>query len=224
MDDRVKAHLHEEKRRAATTVQPEQPEGEIAAKQPSLERLGLEPGNLLTRDQLAQADVGQLHHEDLRVLKDLTFSQDQRPQIILGIDAALAWSIDQALQVVFDGQPAPVLTGDQRAEATFGIKVPNNPRLRVIKVASKKMAQPGELVDFTIRFDNIGDQRINNVTLIDNLTTRLEYVPDSSQTSRDAELSTQLNDGGSRVLRWAFANSLEAGGRRRVVHFQCRVR
>ena len=38
------------------------------------------------------------------------------------------------------------------------------------------------------------------MTLVDNLTTRLEYVPDSTQSSRDAEFSTQQNEGDSLVL------------------------
>ena len=58
---------------------------------------------------------------------------------------------------------------------------PGDPRLRLIKCARKRNALPGEEVEFTLRFDNIGDQVIGNVTIIDNLTTRLEYVPDTAQ-------------------------------------------
>jgi len=223
VDNRLKAHLNEERRRALTAVQPLQPEGELGLKQPSLERLEQGEGKLITRVQLAQTDGGLLHHEDLRIIHNGQFSQDERPQIVESIDAALAWTVTKAVQVILDGKPIPVLTGDERVQATFGVKEPDNPRLRVIKTASTKTAQPGEIVDFTIRFDNIGDQTIGNVTLVDNLTTRLEYVPDSAQSSREAEFFTTANEGDSLVLRWEFTDPLKAGDGG-VVHFHCRVR
>ena len=90
-------------------------------------------------------------------------------------------------------------------------------------MASTKVAKPGDIVDFTIRFDNLGDQAIKHVVLIDNLTTRLEYVPGTAQSSRPAEFSTEVNEGDSLVLRWDFADPLPvgAGG---LVRFHCRVR
>jgi uncharacterized repeat protein (TIGR01451 family) len=93
----------------------------------------------------------------------------------------------------------------------------------VIKVASTNVALPGEIVDFTIRFDNIGDQKIGNVTLIDNLTTRLEYVEGTAQASRKAEFFTEVNEQDSLVLRWEFAEPL-GPGEGGLVRFHCRVR
>ena len=87
----------------------------------------------------------------------------------------------------------------------------------------RKFAQPGDNVDFTIRFDNIGNQAIGNVTIIDSLTTRLEYVPGSAQSSRQAEFSTEPNEGDSLVLRWEFVDALGAG-EGGMVRFHCKVR
>ena len=101
--------------------------------------------------------------------------------------------------------------------------MPNNPCLRVIKIASKKQAKPGEIVDFTVRFDNLGDQAIKNVVIIDNLTTRLEYVAQTAQSSRRAEFSTSVNDGDSLMLRWDFVDPLPPG-EGGLVRFNCRVR
>ena len=101
--------------------------------------------------------------------------------------------------------------------------MPNHPCLRVIKIASKKQARPGEIIDFTIRFDNLGNQTIKNVVLVDNLTTRLEYVPPTAQSSRRAEFSTSANEGDSLVLRWDFVDPL-APGEGGLVRFNCRVR
>ena len=64
-------------------------------------------------------------------------------------------------------------------------KVARKPKLRIIKVASTQTAIPGETVDFTLRVDNIGTQVVGNAVILDSLTTRLEYVPDSAQSSRD---------------------------------------
>ena len=37
-----------------------------------------------------------------------------------------------------------------------------------------QFANPGDEVDFTLRFDNVGNQPIGNVTIVDDLTGRLE--------------------------------------------------
>ena len=92
-----------------------------------------------------------------------------------------------------------------------------------MKLASTEFAAPGETVAFTLRFDNVGDEVIGNVTIIDNLTTRLEDVADSAECSLPAEFSTQPSESGSLVSRWEITNPLqpeELG----VIRFRCRVR
>ena len=78
-------------------------------------------------------------------------------------------------------------TGTEKAAAVYTLRPPDNPRLRIVKVASTAFAEPGDEVDFTIRFDNVGDQTIHNVAILDSLSTRLEYIPDSAQCSRKAQ-------------------------------------
>jgi uncharacterized repeat protein (TIGR01451 family) len=95
--------------------------------------------------------------------------------------------------------------------------------LRVVKIASKKSAQPGDEVEFTIRFDNVGDQTVGNVTISDSLTTRLEYVSDTAQCDREANFGTQQNDGESLVLRWEIRSPLKVG-EGGILRFKCRVR
>ena len=87
------------------------------------------------------------------------------------------------------------------------------------------------MVDFTLRFDNLGNQAVGNVTIMDNLVTRLEYVEGSAQSSVPASFSTQRNEAESLVLRWEITNPVfppddpeqrkPTGG---VLRFQCRVR
>ena len=61
------------------------------------------------------------------------------------------------------------------------------------------------------------------LTIIDSLTTRLEYVEGSQSSSREAKFDTQENAGELLVLRWALTDPLKVneGG---IVRFQCRVR
>jgi hypothetical protein len=61
------------------------------------------------------------------------------------------------------------------------------------------------------------------VTIIDNLTTRLEYVPGSAQSTLGADFFTLENEGESLVLRWEIRDPLEKG-QGGIIRFQCRVR
>jgi len=219
----VNPGLNQENLLATTAVQPLQPIGEVGIKQPSIERVNQLAGGTGNRILLGVVDNVYKTHEDLQVIRIGIFQEAEKARLATSVDAAITWTHDQAVQVILEKQNAVVETGDQRAQATFRVDVPNNPRLRVIKVASKQTALPGEIVDFTIRFDNIGDQAIGNVTLIDNLTTRLEYVEDTAKSSRKAEFFTQPNYGDSLVLRWEFAEPLGAG-EGGLVRFQCKVR
>ena len=97
------------------------------------------------------------------------------------------------------------------------------PRLRICKIASRSDAQVGETVEFTLRFDNVGEQPVSSVTIIDSLTTRLEYVEGSQNSSREAKFDTQENDGESLVLRWTLTEPLKVG-EGGIIRFQCKVR
>jgi len=214
---------YEEDQLASTALQPVQPVGEIGTKLVSIEK-----GNQLvirasSRLRPATMEDHLLPFEDFAIVRSGIFAQSEQTEVHERVEAAIAWTADQAAQVIIDGQKAAVETGDQRAQATFTIDTPNHPRLRLIKLASTMMARPGEFVDFTIRFDNIGDQKIGNVTLVDNLTTRLEYVEGSAQASLAADFSASLNEGDSVLLRWDFADPVAAGAGG-IVRFRCKVR
>ena len=92
-----------------------------------------------------------------------------------------------------------------------------------MKVASTSLANPGDTVDFTIRFDNVGNQPIGNVTILDSLNTRLEFVPDSAQCSVDAKFTTQPNEGDSVVVSCELSRPLDVG-KGGILRFRCRVR
>jgi len=204
-------------------MHPLQPLGEIGVKQASIARLKQGEGRVANELSLRELKDGFLPYENFTAIRMGIIEQSEKARLMESIDAAITWTHDKAVQVVMNGLAAAVEVGDQRAQATFTIDVPNNPKLRVIKVASTNVAVPGEIVDFTIRFDNIGDQQIGNVTLIDNLTTRLEYVEGTAQSSRKAEFFTDVNEQDSLVLRWEFAEPL-GPGEGGLVRFHCKVR
>jgi uncharacterized repeat protein (TIGR01451 family) len=164
-----------------------------------------------------------LPFEDLSIIRNGIFDQSEKARLSEGVQAAITWSEDIGVQAVLNGHVAVGLTQNERTEEIFTIKDLRSPKLRVIKVASTQSAHPGEFVDFTLRFDNLGDQPLGNVVLVDNLTTRLEYVPDSAQSSLKARFAIEPNEAESLVLRWEIDDPIKpgAGG---IVRFRCRVR
>ena len=163
-------------------------------------------------------------HEDFRVIRTGIFDNSEKARLAERLAAATVWSENQAVQVVIDKTTAILASNDVGLQSVYRYEMPpGKPRLRVLKVASKKSAQPGEEVEFTLRFDNVGDQVVSNVTIVDSLTTRLEYVPDTAQCSLEARFFTQENEGESLVLRWEVKTQLKVG-EGGIIRFTCRVR
>ncbi|HYW78739.1 MAG TPA: hypothetical protein VE890_04145 [Thermoguttaceae bacterium] len=165
-----------------------------------------------------------LPYENIRVIRQGVLEGSEMAWLARGHTAAVAWAHDQAVQVILDHRAAMAQSAHQSIESVYTVKEPPaNPKLRVIKVASTGAAEPGDEVSFTIRFDNVGNQTIGNVTIIDNLTTRLQYVDGSGQCSLDAAFSTEVNEGDSLAVRCEVADPLEPGDGG-VVRFRCKVR
>ncbi len=137
--------------------------------------------------------------------------------------AATIWSVDQEVVVAVAGQTAATITRDQAAHELVVYELADAGRLRVCKLADKRDALPGEIVTFVLRIDNVGDSPLHDIVLTDNLTTRLEYVPESQTSTRVAEFSTQENEGSSLRLTWKFSEELNVG-EGATVEFKCKVR
>jgi uncharacterized repeat protein (TIGR01451 family) len=100
--------------------------------------------------------------------------------------------------------------------------LPDKP-LYLCKWVNAKYAQIGDIVTFYLRYSNIGGKPITDVAVSDSLTGRLEYIPGSSQSDRDAVFTTQENEAGSLILRWEINGRL-LPGQSGVVSFQARIR
>jgi len=163
-------------------------------------------------------------YENLAIIREGVMEMSEMAWLAQAVEAANTWTHNQAVQVILDHQTAAAAVSSDKLHLLFTVKSPTpQPRLRIVKVASTAHAAPGEEIDFTLRFDNVGNQTIGNVTIIDNLSARLEYVPESAQCSRQAQFSTQPNEGESLILRWELADPLKPG-EGGIIRFRCRVR
>jgi len=163
-------------------------------------------------------------YENLSLIRLGKHSNSESARLDLGIQSATVWEDNLGLQIAVSNT-APV-TVDKVKSAQQFVHVETKEGsdiLRVTKVASKIAARTGDVVEFTIRFDNLSTRDLEDVTIIDNLTRRLEYIADSASSTVGAEFSQEKNDGGSLLLRWKLSESLapQKGG---LVRFKCRVR
>jgi uncharacterized repeat protein (TIGR01451 family) len=101
-------------------------------------------------------------------------------------------------------------------------KIPEKP-LVLCKWADAQSAKIGDVVTFYLKYGNLGGQPINDVAVSDSLTGRLEYIPGSARSDRNAVFTLQPNEAGSLILRWEVSGSL-LPGQSGVVSFQARIR
>jgi uncharacterized repeat protein (TIGR01451 family) len=217
------AHLSEEAQLAFQYEQPVQPVGQIGTKQPTIFR----DRNAGVGMDASQSLIGLASREQLlgpvEVLSSGLLEQADKPRLAAAIDSAIVWSHDLGVIVQISGQRLAVDTHDTKLGEIVMVDHEGNPGMRIIKIASHKEAQSGDVVEFTLRFDNIGDEEVGNVTIVDNLTTRLEYVEDSQSCTPDATFLVEPNEGQSLALRWEILEPIPPG-QGGVIKFKCRVR
>lgn len=189
-----------------------------------------------------------LPFENMSIIRYGVLDANEKAMLAQAVQNAIVWTHIQAVQVVLDGQRATEAVGDQKAQEAVRVHACGPSKLAICKIASTNAAQPGDIIDFTLRFDNVGDRTIGNVVIMDNLTTRLDYVEGSAQASckagyevdKNGEIvrnekgqpiyrqnpitfTTQVNEGESLVLRWELAEPLKPG-EGGIIRFKCRVR
>jgi uncharacterized repeat protein (TIGR01451 family) len=162
-------------------------------------------------------------YANLQIIRTGIIDNAEKPWLALSTEAAIALTGVQAPQVLFGVKAAAAQVSVRQAGIIYQTDGPDNPRLRLIKLASCGHALPGEEIEFTLRFDNIGDQVIGNVTIADNLSTRFEYIPNTARSSVDAEFLTMPNGNESSILRWEIKQPVQPG-EGGVLRFRVRVR
>lgn len=162
--------------------------------------------------------------ENLQIIRFGRFTSAESARLDVGMQSANVWQDNLGLQVVVDEvQPVVVKSVNQFREMESIDSDKNNNILRVVKIASTIAARPGDIVEFTIRFDNISSKKIGNITIIDNLTSRLEYVASSAESTHHADFITKPNSAGSSQLRWEIRDPIQPG-KGGIVRFKCLVR
>ncbi len=161
-------------------------------------------------------------YEDFSLIRNGDLKMTDLAKLAKSTAAARTWTNVDELNVLIDGQEAIEMVTIQRA-ADVTIYEHKGARIRLCKVASEQMANPGDVISFTIRFDNVGEQPLKSLVITDSLAPRLEYVDKSQQASVPADFSMSANNAGSSVLRWELENGLKPG-EGGLVRFSCKVR
>ena len=151
-------------------------------------------------------------YANLTIIRTGEVDGSEKAKLEKSVQNAVTWSADQAVQVVFENKQAVAVVGVKQPGIVYENGEPSSPRLRLLKLASTNHALPGEEVEFTLRFDNVGDQVIGNVTIVDNLATRLEYVAASAKSSAASGFSAVPND--ARLDRASLGDQGPGQGRR----------
>ncbi|MDR0327870.1 MAG: DUF11 domain-containing protein [Planctomycetaceae bacterium] len=153
------------------------------------------------------------------------FGGSARTQLERGAMNARAWLGSEGLRVQMNELAPMSATGVDEAALYFQVedRQSRTSKLRLIKVASKESAQPGEIIEFTLRFDNMGNQLIGNVTILDDLTGRLEFLPGTATASLASGFVPKPNASGGLTMRFEITDPL-APGDFGVIQFKCRVR
>jgi uncharacterized repeat protein (TIGR01451 family) len=162
-------------------------------------------------------------YEDLAIIREGKMIMDDKIKLRRFTSAAMSWTNLDNLRVIVDGQAAALIEENLRAEEILVYELDGKPRVRLCKVASHQVAESGDTIDFTIRFDNIGDQKVSNIVVRDSLSPRLEYVEATQQCSLTADFKAEPNDAGSSVLAWTVLEEVKAGDGG-FIRFQCKVR
>ena len=184
----------------------------------------------MATDSLEQIAMALKHVKLINLFEDRAFfkraelDQTQEAYLAYGLQSAEIWTRDLNPVIIAVDAAGEEVKALFKVEDFTGYEDKRTPGdLKIMKLADKHAAQPGDIVTFTIHFDNIGGKPVTNVKIVDNLTPRLEFIEGSADSDRDGKLDVSDNGEGSLMLTFELAEPLEGktGG---TVTFQTRVR
>ncbi|MBR5711018.1 MAG: hypothetical protein IKX40_09690 [Thermoguttaceae bacterium] len=199
--------------------------GENIAAKPGEQFIGkVAAGESSNRRQMMMADNSFRAYENLKIIKTGVMDRSETGMLAESIRRAASWGFTSNPQVAIDYNRVMAVVKDEGPGIVYQLdKDTHNPKVRIVKIASVEDARPGDHIEFTIRFDNVGDEPVGNVTILDSLTGRLEYAEGSAQCSKKGAFMTEPNKAGSLVLRWEIEDPLEPG-EGGIIRFECVVR
>ena len=199
--------------------------GENIATRPGEQFIGRRAaGESSNRRQMMIADNAFKAYENLKIIKTGVMDRSEAGMLAESVRRAASWGFTSNPQVAIDYNRVMAVVKDEGPGVLYQLdKDTHNPKVRIVKIASVEDARPGDHIEFTIRFDNVGDEPVGNVTILDSLTGRLEYAEGSAQCSKKGAFMTEPNKAGSLVLRWEIEDPLEPG-EGGIIRFECIVR
>jgi uncharacterized repeat protein (TIGR01451 family) len=158
------------------------------------------------------SEADQAERPAARVADDqpLLAERTQAPRQMIGFDVPMAWTCVQAANVLVNDEAATVVAVD-RGVATLRFEEPGRAELTVCKRASSDTARVGEELDFTIFLINTGDRALTDIVIVDALPDRLTLIPDSPDSTLQADVSLEKADDGAVVVKWRLREPLPAG-------------
>jgi uncharacterized repeat protein (TIGR01451 family) len=146
------------------------------------------------------------------------------------VNAAGEWSYKFEPRVTADAVGGQTLSAKFKAEEAVAVNDQRGPgELRIVKLADREAASPGDVITFSIRVDNLGGRELREIRVLDCLSPRLELIESSvtceqpGKGSLDGELALSEGDSGGTMLEFRLADPLQ-GQTGAVITFECRVR
>lgn len=149
--------------------------------------------------------------------------QVDEPWLAMQIQSAQVWTRDQNPVIVAKDDAVQIVESRFRVEELAGTDVKGPGNLKIVKLADRKLAAQDDEITFTIRYQNQGDSPVTDVTIVDNLTPRLEYLEGSQTNDRASRFEAIDNGEGSVILRWELDEPLPARTTG-VISFKVQVR
>ncbi|HVJ66970.1 MAG TPA: hypothetical protein VM510_03240 [Caulifigura sp.] len=162
--------------------------------------------------------------EDYGFVQDGVFRRAEKSVLYQGMRSAGEWTIDRGTVAVAKDEAGLEVIATFDVEELIGVTDMRTPGdLRIVKLADKKTAKLGEIVTFTIRFDNLGGKDLYKIRILDNLSPRLELIDSSVTCDVAGELEISESAQGGEVLTFRVNDSL-AGHSGGSLTFQCKIR
>ncbi len=175
-------------------------------------------------EQQRKVDEG---HEGRQYSSSGAMQRNQAFVLQQQIQNAIAWTRDQYPVLTASTVSASKIKATLKVQQAIGVEDERKTKgqIHVVKLADHEMAQSGDTITFTIRFQNTGDFDVYEVSIVDNLTSRLDYLPGTAKIDGDhpGEVVIEDNGEGSKILTFNLDNALK-GHDEGEITFEARVR
>ncbi|QDT56907.1 hypothetical protein Pan44_49690 [Caulifigura coniformis] len=162
--------------------------------------------------------------EDYGFVQDGLIRHAEKAVLFEAAKSAGEWSVGQGTKAIAQDLAGAEVIAIFNVEELVGVEDMRTPGdLRIVKLADKKTARPGDIVTFTIRFDNQGGKELYKIRILDNLSPRLQLIDESVTCDVAGELEIADSAQGGEVLTFRVNEAL-AGQTGGSLTFQCRIR